>query len=193
MSETEAVKTELEARFPFLAGSVRLQRERRLWIDVPQDKFLEVFEHLVKASQFTNLCTITGLDLGAELGFIYHLARDKGVMANVKTRAVKGHAIRTVTHLFEGANIYERELEDLLGAKVEGLPAGPRYPLPDDWPTDQHPLLKDWKGAGGAAEAAAPASAPAAQGPAAPAQAPASSTPASAAPAAGPQEGASRE
>lgn len=181
MSQTETVKAELEARFPFLAGNVRLQRERRLWIEVGQDRFLEVFEHLVKGSQFTNLCTITGLDLGAELGFIYHLARDGGMMANVRTRAAKGQAIRTVTHLFEGAAIYERELEDLLGAKVDGLPSGPRYPLPDDWPTDEHPLLKDWKAKGGAAEAAAPA-APAAS----------AATPA-AAPAAGAQEGAPRE
>jgi len=147
MSQTETVKTELEARFPFLAGAIRVQRERRLWIEVAQDRFLEVFEHLVKGSQFSNLCTITGLDLGAELGFI-----------------------RTVTHLFEGAAIYERELEDLLGAKVEGLPSGPRYPLPDDWPTDEHPLLKDWKAKGEAAEAAAPAS-PAAATPATPAAA----------------------
>jgi membrane-bound hydrogenase subunit beta len=170
MTETETVKTELEARFPFLAGAIRLQRERRLWIDVAQDRFLEVFEHLVKESRFTNLCTITGLDLGAELGFIYHLARDGGVTANLKTRAAKGRAIRSVTHLFAGAAIYERELEDLLDAKVDGLPPGPRYPLPDDWPADEHPLLKDWKGKAAAAEAAAPAApVPAAPAPAAPA------------------------
>jgi len=34
---------------------------------------------------------------------------------------------------------------DLFGAKVEGLPEGPRYPLPDDWPKNQFPLRKDWK------------------------------------------------
>ena len=144
MTETETVKSDLEEKFPFLAGAARIQRDRRLWIDVPLDSFPQVFEHVVKGMGFSNLCTITGLDLGAELGFIYHLARDGGVMANLKTRSVKGQAIRTVTPIFPGASIYERELEDLLGAKVEGLPPGPRYPLPDDWPTDAHPLLKDW-------------------------------------------------
>jgi membrane-bound hydrogenase subunit beta len=196
MTETETVKTDLEARFPFLAGAVRLQRERRLWVDVAQDKFPEVFEHLVKQLQFSNLCTITGLDLGAELGFVYHLARDGGAMVNLKTRCAKGQAIRTVTSLFAGASIYERELEDLLGAKVDGLPAGPRYPLPDDWPTDEHPLLKDWKAkpaaseiapAAGAANTSSPAAAPA--NPSTPAAAPANSS----TPAAPPQEGAPRE
>ena len=46
---------------------------------------------------------------------------------------------------FPAAHIYERELVDLLGAKVEGLPPGNRYPLPDDWPEVQYPLRKDWK------------------------------------------------
>ena len=37
------------------------------------------------------------------------------------------------------------ELEDMFGIKVDGLPPGRRYPLPDDFPTDQYPLRKDWK------------------------------------------------
>ena len=144
MTETETAKRDFEAKFPALAGPMLIQRERRLWIDVPQDVFAQVFEHLVKGMGFSNLCTITGLDLGADLGFIYHLACDGGIMANVKTRIPKGQAIKTVTPIFPGASIYERELEDLFGAVVDGLPPGPRYPLPDDWPTDTHPLLKDW-------------------------------------------------
>ncbi|MGA2614615.1 MAG: NADH-quinone oxidoreductase subunit C [Spirochaetia bacterium] len=151
MTETETVKSELETRFPYLAGAMHVQRERRLWIDVSQERFTEVFEHLVRGLGFSNLCTITGLDLGAELGFIYHLARDGGIMANLKTSCPKGQSIRTVTPLFAGASIYERELEDLLGAHVDGLPPGPRYPLPDEWPAGEHPLLKEWKPAQGGA------------------------------------------
>jgi NADH:ubiquinone oxidoreductase subunit C len=88
---------------------------------------------------------ITGLDAGADLEFIYHLARSRGVIANVKTRCPKGESFRTITGVFPGGAIYERELIDLFGAKIEGLPEGSRYPLPDNWPKDEHPLLKDWK------------------------------------------------
>lgn len=170
MNATENVKAALEARFPALAGgAIRIARERRLWIEVGREAFEDVFRHLVKDLGFTTLCTITGLDEGAELGFIYHLAADSGVMANLKVKSPKGESIRTVTGYFPGAAIYEREVEDLLGARVDGLASGPRYPLPDDWPTDEHPLLKDWKQKKAIEEPAAAASqAPAA--PAAPAQ-----------------------
>jgi membrane-bound hydrogenase subunit beta len=64
----------------------------------------------------------------------------------MKTAVPKANpVIKTVTDVFPAATLYERELMDLLGAKVDGLPAGRRYPLPEDWPVDQFPLRKDWK------------------------------------------------
>ena len=33
----------------------------------------------------------------------------------------------------------------MFGVKVEGLPAGRHYPLPEDWPQGEYPLRKDWK------------------------------------------------
>jgi Ni,Fe-hydrogenase III component G len=37
---------------------------------------------------------------------------------------------------------------DLLGVRIEGLPAGKRYPLTDDWPANEFPLRKNWKSSG---------------------------------------------
>ena len=125
-------------------GAVKLQRATRLWVSVERQSFPALFDHLVKTRGFGILCTITGLDVGPDLELIYHLARDGGIMVNVKVRFPKGEPIPTVTPYFPGATLYERELEDLLGAVIEGLPEGRRYPLPDDWPADEHPLLKDW-------------------------------------------------
>ncbi|MFA5345827.1 MAG: NADH-quinone oxidoreductase subunit C, partial [Candidatus Omnitrophota bacterium] len=101
---------------------------------------------LAKELQFGHLCTITGLDEPEKLGFIYHLAADSGILINLRTYAPKNNpVIKTVTSYFPGAEIYERELVDLFGATVTGLPVGNRYPLTDDWPTEEHPLRKDWK------------------------------------------------
>jgi Ni,Fe-hydrogenase III component G len=149
-----AIAAELQSKFSLPEGALKVQRATRLWVEVDRGGFAPVFDHLVKGMGFSFLCTITGLDLGADLGFIYHLARDGGIMANVKTRVPKGEAMKSVTPYFPGAAIYESELEDLLGAHIDGKPQGPRYPLPDDWPQGNHPLLKDWQPAEAASTSA---------------------------------------
>jgi len=186
MSDTQSVQGALEAKFPFLSGgAVKMQRERRLWVEVAKDNFAQVFDHLVTQLGCTQLCTITGLDEGADLGIIYHLARDAasaavgaaqgagerapgaGVVVSLKTKCPKGQSMKTVSSYFPVAVMYERELIDMFGAKVDGLPPGPRYPLPEDWPADEHPLLKDWPAAVGTPDAArggTPSGGPAAVG-----------------------------
>ncbi|MDO8662128.1 MAG: NADH-quinone oxidoreductase subunit C [Candidatus Omnitrophota bacterium] len=146
MSQEEKIKENLISKFSYLDNSINLVRPRRISIEVGLDNFLAVFAYLAKDMQFSHLCTITGLDEQERLGFIYHLAGAGGVMINLKTSVPKAKPlIKSVTAYFPGAEIYERELVDLFGAKVEGLPPGHRYPLTDDWPAGQHPLRKDWR------------------------------------------------
>ena len=135
-------------KFPFLAGRVRVQRTRRIFLRVDAERFEEIFVYALHSLQFTILCTITGLDNGGSFGFIYHMAREDGIMLNIETEAPKTAAvIKTVTHYFPCAEIYEREIADLFGVTIEGLLEGTRYPLPDNWPKDEYPLRKDWKAA----------------------------------------------
>lgn len=142
----ERIQSDLVSKFSFLADKVKVQRERRIFADVPSRKFREVLEYAVKEMDFIFLCTMTGFDEGDNLAFMYHLTRYDGVILNLKITAPKDNpVIKTITDLFRGAEIYEREVVDLLGARVEGLPEGKRYPLPDDWPEGEYPLRKDWK------------------------------------------------
>ena len=146
MSQEEKIKDSLIKKFNYLSDSVKIVRPRRISIEVSLDNFTPVFAYLAKDLQFSHLCTITGLDEPEKLGLIYHLAADSGVLVNLKTVVPKNAPVlKTVTSYFPGAEIYERELVDLFGAKVEGLPEGHRYPLTDDWPVNQFPLRKDWK------------------------------------------------
>lgn len=146
MANEETIRQELATKFPFMAEKIVVKRERRIFADVPADRFMEVFEHAAFAMGFLNLCTITGLDEGENLAFFYHLARMDGTMLNLKMAVPKTKpVIKTISGLFPGGAIYEREVVDLLGAEVEGLPPGERYPLPDNWPAGQYPLRKDWK------------------------------------------------
>ena len=146
MTKEENVVSELVKRFGFLEGKTRIQRPRRIFTEAPLDSFREIFEYAIKNLGFVILSTITGLDEGAALGFIYHIAREDGIMLNIKVSVDRNNPVmKTITGYFPAADIYEREAMDLLGAKVDGLSDGNRYPLSDDWPAGEYPLRKDWK------------------------------------------------
>jgi len=145
MSAEENIKQELLHKFNFLEEKITTPRQRRLSCEVSYENFAAVLDFAVKQLKFRHLCTITGLDELDKLSFIYHVTQDGGMLLNIKTSVPKENpVIKTVTSYFLSADIYERELIDLFGAKVEGLPAGNRYPLTDDWPKNQFPLRKDW-------------------------------------------------
>jgi Ni,Fe-hydrogenase III component G len=142
----EEVGGALAGAFPYLEGKVKIQRQRRIWVEVELENFRAVFDHAVDKLGFIIMCIITGLDEGENIGFLYHIANESGTILSIHTKAPKADpVIHSVSDRFPAAHIYERELVDLLGARVEGLPPGNRYPLPDDWPEGQYPLRKDWK------------------------------------------------
>jgi len=146
MSEEEKIQQELLQHFAFLEGKMRIQRQRRIFVDLAQEDFLRVFEYAVRQLQFSVLSALTGLDEGVTLGFMYHIANEAGIVLNLKINVSRENPVlKTITDYFASAEIYERELVDLLGVKVEGLKEGKRYPLSDDWPAGQYPLRKDWK------------------------------------------------
>jgi membrane-bound hydrogenase subunit beta len=147
MTPEQRIEQELAKTFPFLQGKIVVARARRIFVDVPAAQFRKVFEYLVGEAGFTILCTITGLDQGATLGVLYHLAQEGGIVLTAATAVPKeAPVIQSVTSTFPAADAYEREMVDLLGMQVEGLGPGSRYPLPDDWPAGEYPLRKDWKG-----------------------------------------------
>lgn len=146
MNEEEKIKQGLIDRFNYLQDKILVKRARRIFVDVSIDRFMEVFDHAIKRLNFSMLSAITGLDEAGSFGLIYHLASDNGIMLNIKTSIPKDDPVLlTVTGYFPSAEMYEREMADLLGINVKGLPEGNRYPLTDDWPAGQYPLRKDWK------------------------------------------------
>lgn len=141
----DGIRDALVSKLAISPDKVKVARPRRIFVTVDADRFEKILDFSVKDLGFTILCTITGLDNGQTLGFIYHLTRQDGITLNIQFDVPRDNpTINTVTRHFPSAEIYERELIDLLGARVEGLGKGIRYPLPDDWPKDQYPLRKDW-------------------------------------------------
>ena len=146
MSTEENIQTLILKEFPEVQGNIKVQRKRRIQLDVDYAHFEKMLTFLKEKQDFVILCTITGLDEGNAFALIYHIAREDGIVLNLKTRVPRENpVVKTITSFFPSAEISEREVKDLFGVNVEGLPAGKRYPLPDDWPSDEYPLRKDWK------------------------------------------------
>ena len=142
----ETLKQEIINKLGITEDKIVIVRQRRLSCEIEYSRFADAFKILIVDLKFNSLCALTGLDEADKLSVIYHLGQDSGTVSNLKTFVDKFNpVIQTVTPVFPSAEVYERELVDLLGFKVEGLPQGSRYPLTDDWPLDEHPLRKDWK------------------------------------------------
>jgi Ni,Fe-hydrogenase III component G len=153
MAKEENIKNSLVKKFPFLADSLRVQRQRRMFADVDYANFDKVFQCGINDFEFVILCAITGTDDGATIGVIYHIATEDGIILSLKTAVPRNApAIKSIAGLFPAADVYERELVDLLGVEVSGLVEGNRYPLTDDWPKGEYPLRKDWKPSAGKKE-----------------------------------------
>jgi len=146
MNNEERIKQDLEAKFNSLKGAVMIQRQRRVFADVPAGDFAAVFDYCVRHMGFSMVSTITGMDEGSTFAVVYHLNQEGREILSLRVHIPRENpVIKTVTPYFPSAEMYEREMMDLLGIKVEGLAPGHRYPLPDDWPQGDHPLRKDWK------------------------------------------------
>jgi Ni,Fe-hydrogenase III component G len=146
MNKEEGLKELIAKGLNLPEDKVTVSRIRRLSAEVEYPGLKRALEFITKDLNFVHLSSITGLDEGQRLGIIYHLSDDAGVVLSLKTGVDKNNpVVMSITDKFPSAEVYERELVDLLGFKVDGLPEGSRYPLTDDWPKDEHPLRKDWK------------------------------------------------
>ena len=92
------------------------------------------------------LSAITGLDQGAEAGsmeVLYHFCSGAVVVTLRVSIARESPAVPSVCRFIPSAVVFERELREMFGITVIGIPnADPLY-LSDDWARDIFPLRKD--------------------------------------------------
>lgn len=143
LKENEILK-EIKDKFNTDIEIGEVRRKNRIWIDISVSKLIELLKFL-KEKGYYHLSTITGFDEGEKLGAIYHIT-DKSILVNIRVRVPKTNPkIPSVIKVYPSATSYEREMVDLFGIEVEGLPPGRNYPLPENFPQGVHPLRKEVK------------------------------------------------
>lgn len=128
-------------------GKVVVPRKGEIIVEADQGKVKDFISHVVNDLRIRHLSTMTGLDLGQNVGIIYHFWRDKD-MIHVKTSVPKTQPTAvSIVEIIPGAILYEMEIHDMFGVTFEGNPWMDRkLLLPDTWPADlAPPLLKSSK------------------------------------------------
>jgi len=91
----------------------------------------------------THLITITGVDNDEQIDVLYHFLRygdledgdlSEGIELTLRVIVPKDDpTVASITNQISGAELYERELMDMLGVEVTGHPNPERLLLPDEY------------------------------------------------------------
>jgi membrane-bound hydrogenase subunit beta len=118
---------------------------RRIFLKIAPADLVAAATLLRDKYDSAHLSTVSGLDKGETFEFLYHFASPV-VNINLRTEIPRTDPrLPSICGAIPGAVLYERELQEMFGVVVEGIPDPRRLNLPDDWPEGQFPLRKDWK------------------------------------------------
>ena len=146
MTREEEIISGFEEKYPELQGHFHSPRQKRIFSDnLTREQFDLLWRFARDTQHFTKMDHVVGTDDGDDLGFIYIMENDENIILALHEQAPKSDpVIQALTPEFPSLEWHERELKDLFGAEVVGLPEGVHYPLPDNWPAGQYPMRKEW-------------------------------------------------
>ncbi len=143
MTNDELLQTKVKERFGDRL-SVTVPHPNRAWITVSVEELPTLAKWLKDELGYYHCSTITGLDSGEMFEALYHVTAGGGELTlRVAVPRTNPH-LPTLTAIWPGAILYERELQDMFGFVIDGHPDPRRYVLPEDWPDEVYPLRKDY-------------------------------------------------
>jgi len=152
MSETKReneIADSLKVRLGNDLLDVRVQKRRRVFATVTPSALRDAVEFAKDRFGMRHVSTVTGVDLGKEIGVYYHLMGKSEGDASEITLSLRANTSKTepklptVSSLIPGAAFYEREVHDMFGVVFEGHPDLSPLVLPEGWPADVYPLRKE--------------------------------------------------
>jgi ech hydrogenase subunit E len=142
------------------AAVTRPVSDTRLEVDTTADNIVPAVTALAR-SQWGFLSAITGLDHGAAaangLEVLYHFCRGPSVLTFRVKLPREAPVVPTLSAVVPSALMYEKELAEIFGVKVAGIPDRRRQFLSDDWPSNLYPMRKDFSPAAAGPAKDAPA------------------------------------
>lgn len=122
-----------------------------IWLQVNPQNLKDAVK-LLSNIQFPHFAMISGNDIGENIELIYHFSiyygeRFKETSISLVTHLSKNNLkIPTISDLIPGAQTTEREIKEMFGVTIEGLPDLPNIFLPQDFQKGVYPLRRDEKG-----------------------------------------------
>lgn len=115
------------------------------WLEIESSKILPWMQELLNSGQLRLLSTITGYQDGDKVCLVYHIIKKDGVVNMRTCLPLSNPILNSVSAILPAAVLYEREIQDLLGVKFEGIIDGRRSILPENFSEGVYPLRKDFK------------------------------------------------
>jgi Ni,Fe-hydrogenase III component G len=124
---------------------VRYPEANRLDVVMAAENVPEAAQALLDARWEYYLAAITGLDQPQkqQVEILYHFCSGAAVLTLRVQQPRQGAKVPTLATVVPLAAMLERELHEMFGIEVQGLPDASRLYLPDDWQEGVYPLLKD--------------------------------------------------
>ncbi|MBE0698919.1 MAG: NADH-quinone oxidoreductase subunit C [Anaerolineaceae bacterium] len=123
----------------------------RLDIYIPAEKIAYAVGVLVSTGKW-HLSAITGLDVpqtqqkDGAIELLYHFCQ-KSIIVTLRIQVPYGMPTApSICKVIPSAVLYEREVVELFGVILEGMPMRERLLLSDDWPDYVYPLRKSFNG-----------------------------------------------
>jgi Ni,Fe-hydrogenase III component G len=116
------------------------EREKRLDVSIEVADLMSAVSNLKGWGYFS---AIVGLDEGEMLAVLYvFCAADSVLTLKVQLGRDKPH-LPSLYSILPATLLQERELAEMFGIVMDGIPDNSRFLLPDEWPTEVYPLRKD--------------------------------------------------
>mgnify|MGYP002639807762 CR=1 FL=1 len=125
-----------------------------VWVNVEQAGFMDAVKEIYRLQPSAHFVIISGYELDGKVELIYHFSlgyakQFSELAVNMKIVLPKTKlSLPTITGIVPGALISEREIQEMLGIKIEGIPDSRRLFLDESFPKNVFPWRQGKEGPG---------------------------------------------